>query len=427
MPKTTLWYRFMRRFVVSPGLFFFYKKIELQNLENIPEGKPLLIVPNHQNSFMDALIITVRVEYILHYLARAKAFSNPVLRAILSSFNMQPVYRIRDGMSSVHKNNLIFDRCLEYLAMGRAVIIFPEASHDLKRRLRPLSKGFTRIAFEAELKNNWAFDMQVLPVGLNYSDHRHSRNTISIVFGEPVPVASYKQLYEEDEHSAARKMKEDMAEQMKTLIMHVPRVDTYNYYRLLADDLEPDRTLLTKPRLMNKRVAAFASHEDENKVKLADRMYEIAGKYNLDIRTAAGLSKKLRTADILLLPVYSFAFLNNILPYLPVRATIRGIVKDPAFDASVKLLMGILLFPAYYIIITGLLWLAGLPAVIVLAYPLASLLTSGFFKPVKDWLYQKNQNRMLKKFQRSHPGLYKELVEGLEEFRKLRSAVISAE
>ncbi len=425
MRKNLPWYQFIRLVAVNFALFFFYKKVEVKGLEKVPKNKPLLLVPNHQNSFMDALVVTVNYKPVTYYLTRAKAFNPPAIGALISSLNMLPVYRVRDGFSSIQKNKEIFERCLDYLAKGSAILIFAEANHDLKRRLRPLSKGFTRIAFDAEIQNNWEFGMHIQPVGVNYGDHRHSRNHVSVVFGDPIPISDFKELYEKDERKAANELKNRTAENMKPLIMHVPKLDQYNVHRLILDELEPKRELIANADLMNERVAIVAKEANEELIQKADNVSEIAEKNNLNIRIAAGLIKS-RWNMIVFFPVYLFAFLNNIIPYQPIRNIVDKI-EDHAFDASIKLLLGLLVFPIFYVLITLILWLVGVPTLYLLGYLVLSVFTCRFFKSAKDIFKHKKEKQKLKDFATKQPEEYANFVSSLDTFKKLRSSLFPSE
>lgn len=426
MRKNIPWYQFVRLIAVNFALFFFYKKVEVKGLEKVPKNKPLLLVPNHQNSFMDALVVTVNYIPITYYLTRAKAFKPRFIGALISSLNMLPVYRVRDGFSSIQKNNEIFERCLEYLAKGSAILIFAEANHDLKRRIRPLSKGFTRIAFDAEIKNNWDFGMHIQPIGINYGDHRHSRNHVSVVFGDPIPISDLKEMYEKDERQAANELKDRTAEEMKKLTMHVPKLDQYNVHRLILDDLEPKREFIADADLMNKRVALVAKETTIERIEKADKVVETAEKHAISIRMAAGLVKTSWTL-FAFFPVYLLALLNNIIPYLPIRNIVENKIKDPAFDASIKLLLGLLIFPTFYIIVSLIIWLLGVPLLYIFGYLIISIFTCRFFKPAKDVFKHKKQRNKLQEFALQHSEEYKEFFDFITEFKNLRTSILSNE
>ncbi|MDZ7807651.1 MAG: 1-acyl-sn-glycerol-3-phosphate acyltransferase [Gracilimonas sp.] len=131
--------------------------------------------------------VAVTIWPVIYFLTRAQAFKPDIVGKFLWSINMMPVYRVRDGFSSIQKNNEIFDKCISYLKNKDTILIFAEANHNLKRRIRPLSKGFTRIAFDAEEKYNWHLDLQIVPVGVNYTRHRKAGNTVQVNYGKAIP------------------------------------------------------------------------------------------------------------------------------------------------------------------------------------------------------------------------------------------------
>ncbi len=412
--------------MVYPGLHLFYKKIEVEGYENIPHGKPILVVPNHQNSFMDALLVTTSYKPTMYYLTRAQAFNPKAVGAILTSLNMLPVYRVRDGLRSVQKNKEIFERCLKYLAKGNPILVFAEANHDLKRRVRPFSKGFTRIAFDAEVRHNWEFDLQVLPVGVNYSDHQYSRNNVRIVYGKPIPVASYKELYEKDERQAANALKVDTMEGLKPLVMHVPKLDQYPLHKVVLETLSPDRNELVDPGLMNRRVEKLAREADEDTVAEAEKLLAIAEEEKVDIREAASL-RKVRWWKLPLLPVYLFSLINNLIPYFPIRYILSNTIEDRAFDASIKFLMGLLVFPFFYLIVSLILWFSGLPWYYILGYFVFSILSGPFFKTARDFFKFQREKLRLRTFMKRNPNRYERFMALITRFKAMRNRLLRDE
>ncbi|MDZ7681333.1 MAG: lysophospholipid acyltransferase family protein [Fodinibius sp.] len=260
MRSNYLWYQFFRYGVVSPALQMFYSNITVSGREYIPKEKPVIFVGNHQNALMDALHVVSNTRKFVHFISRAEPFSMPVLKHFFRSLNMMPVYRVRDGFSTIRKNAETFNQCYHRLGKGDAVLVFAEGNHDLRRRVRPLSKGFTRIAFGAEQYHNWQLDLQVQPVGLNYSRHRQSQSPVRIQFGPAIPVADFRQQYQDDERRAARALKDAAAEGLKNVTMHVSKLPHYPFYHLMLDELEPNRSALINPRQINQRVDVLAEH-----------------------------------------------------------------------------------------------------------------------------------------------------------------------
>lgn len=426
MRKNFIWYNFIRLGLVRTGLKFFYRKIRVVDKHKIPKGKPILLVPNHQNSFMDALLVTTTVFQTTSFLTRAKAFHSKFMNWFLRSLNLLPVYRVQDGMSEIQKNNEIFQTCVNYLTNGEAILVFAEANHDLKRRLRPLSKGFTRIAFDAEIQNDWKLDLYVQPVGVNYSDHQNSRNEVRIVFGDPIKVSHYKKQYEKDERAAANDLKNQTSDNLKPLIMHVPKLDQYPLIKIALDEMEPDRAKLSNNQYMNSLVETAEELQTPELISAAEHVLEVAEKNKLSVRTLAEVPIPM-LKRILLAPVYFLVWLNGFIPYQPARYIIKNKIQDKAFDASIKFLLGLFLFPLFYLLISLMLLVVGVPLLWVLVYFFTSLFTSTMFKRAHELTRNFKEKNKIKKFRYSNPNTFKKLQAELDRISEFRELVIKGE
>ena len=426
MRKNFLWYNFIRLGLVRTGLQFFYKKIHVVDKHKIPKGKPILLVPNHQNSFMDALLVTTTVFQTTSFLTRAKAFQSSFMNWFLRSLNLLPVYRVRDGMSEIQKNNEIFQTCVEYLSNGEAILVFAEANHDLKRRLRPFSKGFTRIAFDAEIKNDWKLDLYVQPVGVNYSDHQNSRNEVRVVFGDPIKVSDFRKEYEESERSAANSLKNQTSDNLKPLIMHVPKLDQYPLIKIALDEMEPDRAKLSNNEYMNALVQSAEELQTPELISDAEQVLEVAEKNKLSVRALSEVKLPM-IKRILLAPVYLLVWLNGIIPYQPARYIIKNKIKDKAFDVSIKFVLGLFLFPLFYLLVTCILLIAGIPAIWAWGYFLVSLFTSTMFKRANELVRNLKEKKKIREFKTSNPDTFDQLKDKLSKIADFRKLVIKGE
>ena len=217
-----LWLHCVRGYL-KLGMFFYFKKIKVFNAENLPKDESVLILCNHQNALLDPLIIATEGNRFFHFLTRAGVFKKSFVDNILRSLQMLPVYRIRDGWSNLTKNNSIFETCSELLKNKQAVVIFPEGSHNLARRVRPLSKGFTRIIFET-LEKNPETDLKLLPVGLNYIKPTEFGDSVSIYFGNVIDAKNY--ISDFDNESIVN-LKQVVHNEISKLTTHIP-VDNYD-------------------------------------------------------------------------------------------------------------------------------------------------------------------------------------------------------
>ncbi len=423
MRKNYLWFNFFRFTIVKNGLKFFYKKIIINGLEKVPKDKPLLILPNHQNSFMDAFLVVTNIKTITYFLTRAQAFNPPIIGKFLRSINLVPVFRARDGLSSVTKNNAIFEECIEYLKMNQAILIFPEANHNLKRRIRPLSKGFTRIAFDAEVQENWKMDLHVIPAGVNYYEHENIRNIVRVEIGDPILVKDFEEMHKKDERKAANLLKDRVSEEMKKLTMHVANLDHYNVCKILIADMELDVLEVINPNVSNERVAKIEANITPEIVEVANHVSNFSEEHKFNLKTIIGRERPITTM-VLLFPFYLFSWINNIIPYQPVRILISKVIKDHAFDASIKFLASLVLFPLFWIVITSILWLVGLPSLYVWGYLILSLFTSVLFKDANLLVRERKEKTIIEKLKSTHPKEYEEFEKGLMKLNEFRKEVL---
>jgi 1-acyl-sn-glycerol-3-phosphate acyltransferase len=177
------------RIYLTIGLFFYYKKTVVVKESQIPKNKPLLFLSNHQNALIDALLIATTSGRFSYFLTRAGVFKIPLVSKLLHSVNMLPVYRVRDGWSTISNNNFIFKTCTEELKKNQVVALFPEGNHHKNRTVRPLSKGFTRIIFET-LSTYPDLDLQLVPIGINYKEGSTFGDSVALYYGTPIPARS---------------------------------------------------------------------------------------------------------------------------------------------------------------------------------------------------------------------------------------------
>lgn len=242
------------KYLVAIGLYAFQKKISVRGRENIPRNKPVLFLPNHQNALIDVLLIAINCKRKPYFLTRSDVFKNTFLKRFFSYLHMIPVYRIRDGRDTLEQNHKIFDACAQLLQKGNAIVMFPETNHNLKRRIRPLSKGFTRVLFKA-LEDAGELDVQIVPVGLNYRHAESFPDAAAVYYGKPIAV---QELYDqEDLVGSALRLRDIVATRLKELTTHVTPETEYDAIIKYLTDIDMD---FLDPRATNYRVKNWDSN-----------------------------------------------------------------------------------------------------------------------------------------------------------------------
>lgn len=348
----------------------FYRNVYSMGLENIPEDGAVIFAPNHQNALMDALIIMSIKSWQPVFMARADIFAGQFVRRLLFFMKILPIFRIRDGKESLKQNDAVFEKAVQVLRKRRYLVIYPEASHKGIRKLRPLKKGITRIAFMAEEASDYTLDVKIVPVGINYQDYYEFRTDVLINFGKPISVKEYRALYEENPQKAHHDLVQHITDELSSLIIDIR--DTENY-----DNFETARTIYA-PIIVRKEGKIVNNFRNQilagrKVVGIMDSMSandpETFATLNLYLRQyreglkSANLRdwiirKRFKFAGVLLRtlilialsPLALFGFINNFLPYFsPFLLTNR--VKDRNFHSSLRFALYMFLFPIWYAVL----------------------------------------------------------------------------
>jgi len=194
------------------GLPLYFGRLDINGKEHIPKDLPFIIAPNHQSAFLDAVMMGVNCDKPMHFLTRSDVFVSPFIGA-LRALNMMPVYRIRDGYDKLSKNEEVFAKCNDLLSRGLPVLIFPEGNMGNGHYLRPLTKGTSRMAIQAQ--ENIDEDVMVLPVGINYFHHDRPRYKCIVNYGKPIRVRDYLDLYNQHKAKGLIKLRNDLSDKIK--------------------------------------------------------------------------------------------------------------------------------------------------------------------------------------------------------------------
>ncbi len=192
--------------------------------------------------------------------------------------------------------------------------------------------------------------------------------------------------------------------------MHVPKFDQYPLIKIALDEMEPDRAKLSNPEYMNSLVNCAEQLQTEELISSAERVLEIADNRSLSIRKLANVELP-KLKRILLAPIYFLVWLNSIIPYQPARHIIKTKIEDKAFDVSIKFVLGLFIFPLFYLIITLILLLFDVPSIWAWGYFTVSLFTSIMFKKANEVVRSLKEHKKIQQFKKSHPNEYQEVKE----------------
>src|SRR5690606_19756395 len=123
----------------------------------------------------------------LYFLVRGDLFENKIIKYFLEATHQIPIYRFKDGFSKLRNNADSIQAATDVLVKNKCLLIFVEGGTKSIKKLRPLQKGFVRMASEAVQKNP-QIDLEILPLGINFSDSTTFRSEVMIKIQTPVSI-----------------------------------------------------------------------------------------------------------------------------------------------------------------------------------------------------------------------------------------------
>ncbi len=407
----------------------FFNQISIQNKQIVPNTSPIIFVANHPNFFMDPLIIGSYCPRQLYFFAKSTLFNSPLKKRILTRLNLVPVYRKIDDKENMGGNVNSFNKGYRILENNGAFLIFPEGISVGKRVLGKIKTGAARIGLEAELKNDFALNIVIIPIGLSYSDQVRFRSNIMIRFGSPIELSKFEKEYKRNEVETVKKV---------TLIIEKSLNNLTNYYQTdQIEDIVQGLELIYKMELMTELGMEVDNKNDDfiiskiltdavqwykdNEPALIIEFREKLNEYidllkQLDIRDEfldpvrqekRGWGK---TKTILFLvigwPLFIWGIITNYIPYILPRVLVEITNKDQSEEASWKLIYGFIFFVFYYAVSITFIWKLTQNIFLTILF-ISSLIPSGDFA----LYYSKNINK------------YKQHVKFLSIFYKKRSLI----
>jgi 1-acyl-sn-glycerol-3-phosphate acyltransferase len=375
----------------------FYRKVIVLGRENINQGDHIIFAPNHQNALMDALAVLFTQEGQLIFLARADIFKKKTIAAILYFLKILPVFRIRDGFRSLKGNDEIFSKTIDVLKSKNGLVILPEGDHAGFRRLRQLKKGICRVAFQSAEATGYTLKIKIIPVGLEFSNYSRYRQVLTVIYGKPIEVSEFYDLYKESPEIALNELRARISGEMKSLMVNIDSEEDYeaiDELRTLINGKYSDE--IKFPKLFRDR----ALINKMNLLKTSDpSLYKRICTLSLNVKTMA---KELKTdyrllekkkhplgwliagmvGIILTFPLFIYGNIFNLtflqIPNLQIRKT-----RDPQFHASVRygisLVLAIIFLPVYLFLslIIFSSWWEGL--LIFISLPLSGLFAWNYY------------------------------------------------
>ncbi|MCI5055133.1 MAG: 1-acyl-sn-glycerol-3-phosphate acyltransferase [Flavobacteriales bacterium] len=412
---------------------YYFKRGFILGKKNIPQNTPVIFAANHPNSFMDAFVVGFITRKSINTLTRGDVFQKPLARYFLSLFRLLPVFRGEEGKGNLGKNGKTFERCVELFRKNHNVLIFSEGVSTQQKRLRRLRKGTARIAFQAyeELRK----DIQIVPVGINYTYPSAPEGELLLKFGKPIKVSDYFDDYVSNNARAINALTKDLQQRIENQMIiiqekeHEVLVETV--FRIIRNELPNHRFKwmnTDEERFKIERDAAVQIHN------LSTENTGVFGELSETIEAYISLLKKNRISDyglssgklnvnitgfglLLGLPLFVIGYLLSIVPrIMGDRIAKKTTRKAVEFYSAVNISIRMIIFALVHIsiLIMSLMFDWRIALFNLFAIPAISYFAIHYEIALKYWL----RARRVKSIQKRDPELFQKLV-------TLRSRIMS--
>ena len=126
----------------------------------------------------------------------------------------------------------------------KSIILFPEGSHSLGRKVRPLKKGAARI-IEETFQNYPNTEIVIIPIGVNYQNPTEYGDSMSIYFGNHISPNKFW----DGEQLNMLELNKSISTELKLLTTHIDSISDYEVNLKKLKDLKVD---FTNPESVNK-------------------------------------------------------------------------------------------------------------------------------------------------------------------------------
>ncbi len=366
----------------------FFRRIDVVNIENVPEDGPVIFAGNHPNALMDGwLLMATCGRWPLHFMANAKLWKYRLLAPALDASGAVPVYS-RDEIDGDVNNEAAFTKLYEVIESGNCMGIFPEGISHVESQLSKLKTGAARVALAVAARGK--VRIRIIPCGLNYIHRHRFRSQVLIEFGEPIVIDDeWMQSYRLDERQSVRKLTDHLAEALANVTLNAPDWRTLRIIQTVRRLYKPAKASLTPSQYieLNRRFVERYLQEihkpDLQALSLEIEDYQarldLLGLKDHQLRqpmTLAHASRKLLLRSLSLLTLLPLAIPGALL-HLPVGWIAATVGEHFSYEkddiATLKVLATILLLPLLYLFIAILVGISAGPWWALLAIVALSL------------------------------------------------------
>lgn len=372
-----MFYRLFRT-LSRTALGLFFRRIDVEGVENVPKTGPLLLVANHSNALVDPLVLIDALNRPVTMTAKNVLATNGFLAFLMRGLGVIRFHRKQDvdKGASLRQNVESLRRCRRVLARGGAVCIFPEGVSHSDPQMRPFLAGPARLALDYARKREGPEDLTIIPVGLSYTGKDRFRSSVWLRFGSPLSVGQWLRQHPEGQPAA---LTAELRRQIEWLTWNYrtrreslvltwaadivatggehpaplgsPGISASEWFRLLGRLQDGYRRLIESA---GAQLDSLSSRIRKYRSELKRRGIT-PGEVYLPLRLGRATLFVVRELELLFVgaPLALFGAIHHLIPYCAVRAIARKLSTDKDHWATNVVYPSFLVFPLYYAVVWG--------------------------------------------------------------------------
>lgn len=366
----------------------FFRRVVVAGTEHVPLDRGGIVVSWHPNGLIDPGLLLTQFPRQVVFGARHGIFRWPLLGSLMRRIGTVPIYRAVDQkrMSPEERaaqNDKSLGALAKEIARGSFSALFPEGvSHDAPH-LRELKTGAARLFYQARaMQPGDAEPAVILPVGLHYDEKDLFRSSALVEFFPPIalPAALDYQpdLPEADVRERVRKLTAEIERVLHDVVL---ATESWELHRLMhrarkliraerahRAGADPGKTSIDEKVLGFARIRHGYDHLKDAHPERVQALVARVDDYDADLRALGLEDHELDRAPRLWSPWLALLLLLQVVTVfflLPPLLIVGWVVNAPPAllligiaalasrqrkdEATVKLLLGAVLFPLTWI------------------------------------------------------------------------------
>jgi len=350
---------FLLKKIFQLAFKIYFRETKIHYAVPLDPSKPTLFVSNHQSGVMDAILVSSQVSQNLHFMSRGESFGNRFKRWLYGLINMHPIYRKEFTPEKVHLNDIMMPKFSDILASGDSLLIFPEGVSRTEPRMRKIKTGAARVVLATEALNQYGLDVQLVPIGINYSDPHQFRSDVQINFGAPINLSEAMDLHRRNEEwQAVQKLTTQIEQSIKALTIEVthPELDdiVYSVDQICREEFLHAHVAdcYQEELKVRQEMVAAIGYYHQSAPSIFEKMQKKLSGYRLQLERTGLSEQRLQRLfktqgwqillHLLACPIHLYSFVNAAGILLGSHGLTTVFLKRPDFKGSLQLGFGVL-------------------------------------------------------------------------------------